>query len=267
MGKIYFRGPLDYNKQVYSVFAAIAAKPAGQEIVGLIRGTEPDLTFVPYDDQDCDAVTHAENAAKAAPSGVSDKYPAKMDKMDENDSMENHDYHGLRWFKGHSDDPLTPDVDEREDAVHGKGTGEGSNVTIKYTPSIYGQAWCHPEGTYGSKADEVLFHEMIHALRVMQGKYNQIPTGDKFYGYKDEEEYLAIIATNVYMSAKGVDNNGLRGGHDGHYALAPPLNTSAGFLADPTNRKLMNIYRLVWTDAFRALAGVKARFNPFSELM
>ena len=94
---------------------------------------------------------------------------------------------------------------------------------------------------------------------------NQIPTGDRFHGYKDEEEYLAIIATNVYMSANGVDNDGLRGGHDGHYALQPPLNTSAGFLADPTNRKLMKIYQLAWADAFRGLAGVKVPFNPFRE--
>jgi hypothetical protein len=259
MGNFNFGGPWDYNQQVFAVFTSIAMNPAGMQIVALIRAAKPDLTFVPYDDRDCDARTHPENPADAAPKGVSSKWPAKMD---------NGEYQGARWFAGHPDDPATRKVDERETAVRGTGTGVGSAVTLKYTPSIYGQSWCYPEGTYGSKSDEVLFHEMVHALRYMQGKYNQIPTGDPFHGYKDEEEFLAITATNVYMSAKGVDNDGLRGGHDGHYALQPPLNTSAGFLADPTNRKLMNIYRLLWADAFFGLAGVsQAQFNPFRALM
>jgi hypothetical protein len=257
MGQVIFGGSMFYNIQVYKVFGAIKLNPAGQVLHALILGTDPDLTFVPYDDNDCNAGTHAAKPSDSAPKGVSDKAPAKMDSGD---------YEGARWYHGKSDDPATRDVDEREDAVRGTGTGKGSDVTIKYTPDIYGQSWCHPEGTYGSKSDEVLFHEMIHALRMMQGKYNQIPTGDRFHGYKDEEEYLAIIATNVYMSANGVDNDGLRGGHDGHYALQPPLNTSAGFLADPTNRKLMKIYQLAWADAFRSLAGVKVPFNPFREL-
>jgi Effector protein len=257
MGKIYFGGSSDYNQQVYAVFAAITMKPAGQEIVALIRGTDPDLTFAPYDDSDCNALTHAENREDSAPSGVSNKYPVKTD---------NGEYQRDRWYAGHPDNPATRDVDEREALVRGIGTGKGSDVTIRFTPNIYGQAWCHPGGPYGSKADEILFHEMIHALRMMQGKYNQIPTGDRIHGYHNEEEYLAITATNVYMSANGVDNNGLRGGHDGHYALAPPLNTSAGFLAVPTNLRLMNIYRLLWSDAFLGLAGVRAQFNPFRRL-
>jgi len=257
MGEIYFGGPSDYNQQAYAVLANIKINPAGKEIHALIRKTDYDLTFVPYDDTDCNAGTIAENPADSAPKGVSSKWHAKMD---------NGEYQGARWYRGDADKPTT-DADEREKAAKGTGTGKGSDVTIKFSPSIYGQAGCYPEGTYGSKSDEVLFHEMIHALRMMQGKYNTIPTGDRFYGYENEEEFLAIIVTNVYMSANGVDNDGLRGGHDGHYALQPPLNTSAGFLADPTNRKLMNIYRLAWADTFLAIARVDAAFNPFRELM
>jgi len=39
---------------------------------------------------------------------------------------------------------------------------------------------------------------MVHALRMMQGKYNQIPAGKASSGisfYDDEEEFLAIVAT------------------------------------------------------------------------
>ena len=42
---------------------------------------------------------------------------------------------------------------------------------------------------------------MIHALRNMQGKTNHIPTDDS--GYDNDEEFLAIVATNVYISAGG----------------------------------------------------------------
>jgi hypothetical protein len=67
------------------------------------------------------------------------------------------------------------------------------------------------------------------------------------------------------MSAKG--STDLREDHTGHNLLKPPLNTSAGFLTDKDNLKMLSIYRLIWTDVFNALAvygmGV---FNPFREL-
>ena len=43
---------------------------------------------------------------------------------------------------------------------------------------------------------------LIDALRYMQGKSNAIPTEDSALGYDTEEEFLAIVAANVYMSAK-----------------------------------------------------------------
>ena len=55
------------------------------------------------------------------------------------------------------------------------GTGKGSDVTIYFTPDTRQKSGCNT-GTYGSQPDEVLFHEMVHALRYMQGKSNAIPT-------------------------------------------------------------------------------------------
>ncbi|MGI8570197.1 MAG: hypothetical protein ACR2KT_14645 [Methylocella sp.] len=169
-----------------------------------------------------------------------------------------------RWYAGHDDDPVTRNIDERFTLVRGRGTGTGSDVTIYFTPDIYGKSGCDG-GVYGSLADEVLFHEMVHALRQIQGKYNAIPTGDSFSGYKNEEEFLAVVATNVYISAKG--STQLRADHTGHFRLQPPLDTSAGFLTDANNMKLMNIYRLAWDQTFLALSNVvTAKFNPFRDL-
>src|SRR5262249_15888945 len=114
-------------------------------------------------------------------------------------------------------------------------------------------------------ADEVLFHEMIHALRSIQGVRNDVPTEDTVRDYDTEEEFLAIVATNVYISAKG--GLKLRADHHGHLPLKPPLDTSAGFLTDPNNLKLLKLYRLTWAPTFLALANVlTAKFNPFREL-
>lgn len=248
MATIYFGGAPDYNQTVYGVFAAVEGNQVGRAIISRIRNSKRELTIAPYTEGGCNAKTRAEDAKASAPVGVWKNAPKEA-----------------RWYKGHDDDPRTRSVDERYDVVkRSRGTGTGSDVTILFTPGIYGASGCHG-GTFGSMPDEVLFHELVHGLRQIQGKYNQIPTGDSFTGYGNEEEFLAIVATNVYISAKG--GTQLRGGHDGHYALRPPLDTSTGFLADADNLRLMNIYRLIWADAFLDLSNVVgAKFNPFREL-
>jgi hypothetical protein len=119
-------------------------------------------------------------------------------------------------------------------------------------------------GFYVSLPDEVLLHEMVHALRQMQGKSNPIPTEDTLRKYDNEEEFLAIVVSSVYMSAH--NKTQLRADHWGFKALDRALNTSAGFLTDAGNFKLMDIYKLVWQPSFWLLRTVPATFNPFREL-
>ena len=52
----------------------------------------------------------------------------------------------------------------------------------------------------GNAPDEVLYHELVHASRLVNGVYDRVPVNQK---YDDEEEYLAIVLTNIYMSEKG----------------------------------------------------------------
>jgi hypothetical protein len=143
-----------------------------------------------------------------------------------------------------------------------RGTGKGADVQLKFSPDEHHKSKCDKAGP-GSATDEVLHHEMVHALRVMQGKRNMIPTKDP--DYENDEEFLAIVATNVYISAKS--GTQFRAHHRGYAALQPPLNTSSGFLSDQDNFDLMNIYRLSWDGIFLGLSMVvSAKFNPFREL-
>lgn len=246
---IYFKGSDAYRQQTYSVFASVESNPVGHIIITSIRNTGKDLTFEPYADNDCQATTTALDYKGSAPKGVGGG-PAS----------------NAPWYRGHDDNPMTRE-DERYDSLKERGTGEGSDVRMNYSPSTWGEGpkACF-SGDYASKADEILLHEMVHALRHMQGKSNAIPTEDNsLWGYGNEEEWLAIVTTNVYISAKG--GTRFRANHAGHTALSSSLSTSDGFLSDPMNRKLMNIYRLTWTMQFLALTNVvTAKFNPFREL-
>jgi hypothetical protein len=254
MGEINIDGTPDYEGSVADVLKTIKRNMVGNIIVGAIEGQDRDLTLVPFDKGkaavygDCNATTRSENLRASAPEGITGSLPGASG-----------------WYAGHNDDPRTS-KDERDDRVPYplKGTGAGSDVHIFFTPDAdpSGKSSC-AGGVFGSQPDEVLVHEMVHGLRHMQGKRNPIPTKDP--GYDNEEEFLAIVVTNVYMSANNKVK--LRADHNGYLPLKAPLDTSAGFLADAENLKLMNIYKLIWQPQFWFLAQVAAaKFNPFREL-
>jgi hypothetical protein len=83
------------------------------------------------------------------------------------------------------------------------GTGYGSDSTIEFTPDAFKGATAP-----GMAADEVLFHELIHASRTMRGVVRQAFVNQE---YEDHEEYLAIALTNIYLSDK--DQRILRADH------------------------------------------------------
>jgi hypothetical protein len=77
------------------------------------------------------------------------------------------------------------------------GEGGGSDSTVKYTPGMYtGSVMAE----ISKGPDEVLFHELVHASRQMRGVADKIPVNA---GYGNQEEYLAVVLTNIYMSEKG----------------------------------------------------------------
>src|SRR5262249_2126075 len=104
-------------------------------------------------------------------------------------------------------------------AIHddsGKVIGIGTGTRIDKNPksqtfnkTIYGISdfiFFSPElwdGTQGpaTNTDEVLFHELIHATRDTRG-VNIDANVNK--DYINEEEYLAVVLTNIYVSNKGL---------------------------------------------------------------
>lgn len=90
------------------------------------------------------------------------------------------------------------------------GTGVGSSSRIRYTPTD----WYDPSrrmsgfvrvlpspalGTPGTHSDEVLCHELAHAIRHMRGVSQCIPAG---HGYTTFEEFCATQVANVYASCR-----------------------------------------------------------------
>jgi hypothetical protein len=117
-------------------------------------------------------------------------------------------------------------------------------------------------GVCSFELDAVLLHELVHALRKLQGKENSVPLDATYIPqFNDSEEWVAILVENVYQSAKG--RTDFRGAHDSHTKLKPPENTSEGFLDNPGHRSLMNKLYYSWRPVFGELAGVAAKFNPF----
>lgn len=142
-----------------------------------------------------------------------------------------------------------------------KGTGKGSDVTIFFDSEDGG---CYNNHTQvSSHYDDILIHELVHALRMAQGLINYVPTQNHRYG--DVEEFLAIVVTNVYVSAKG--GHRFRADHMGHHLLRRSLSTSGGFIHDIHNFRMLRKYRCDWLETFAELARVKTHFNPFREML
>ena len=104
---------------------------------------------------------------------------------------------------------------------------------------------------------------MIHGLRKMLGIEYPNPLGGKLVGYGTEEEFLAIVITNVYVSYKN-PNAILRLDGNGWQELKAPYNTSEGFLSVTENKDLLNKKKM---PLYGDLALVPANFNPFKVLM
>jgi hypothetical protein len=172
---------------------------------------------------------------------------------------------------------------DKGDAAHTPGPGMNASVHFDVGRWLPGTIRGCRAG-YGSIAtapDEILLHEMCHALRAMKGQMNRSNTigGQSLvqpgYAYDDIEEFFAILVSNMYLSEKGLTT--LRQDHHGFAAL--PKNkvtasgatvdetTNAGFLAAPVNSACMQyLYQTPDTGSlFMNLTGISAVFNPIGE--
>ena len=251
MGKIDIQGDANHVSSVQNAMAHIKKTWVGAFVLADLAATGKNLIIKPYSGNDdpvfgpCNAITRAVSPVDSAPDGTGSP--------------------GHPWYKGTHDQVTTPGVDDRleENPKGYVGTGKGSDIIMEISPDVIAKTNCYG-GKSGSLPDEVFFHELVHALRKMQGKSNPYPTKNSLYS--NEEEFLAIVTANVYISEKG--SSDLRENYDGHSPLPPPLNTSSGFLANAGNLHLMQIHHLLWLPTFLNVAKViTASFNPFRQLV
>jgi len=145
-------------------------------------------------------------------------------------------------------------------AGRGKPGVPGTDATILFLPQMWG-----PKGTSGisgpgSNADEILFHEMIHASRQMRGVFKTPPPGQE---YTKEEEDLAVALTNIFLAEK--KQRDLRRDHVEFVVLPHPET----FLRNPANVALLKGFRgnqQSFFDALAAIAQDKAWWNPARDL-
>ncbi|MCC2690454.1 MAG: hypothetical protein K0S21_3257, partial [Rhizobiaceae bacterium] len=123
--------------------------------------------------------------------------------------------------------------------------------------------------------DEVLFHELVHSGRRLdgfwvQGGHNLAPNVDdvtpyankESAAYNNMEEFATILVTNIYLSEKGAKV--FRASHGGAgfpYILDQAQSSSDGFLGKKSNYDLVKMFSQ--TDPMApALSEIDTPFNP-----
>jgi Effector protein len=130
-------------------------------------------------------------------------------------------------------------------------------VRMAYSPEFFTYAsWGRRPG---SRADEVLFHEMVHAYRyanpsIKKRIYIELP------GYTDHEEFIAHQLSNVYRSTRGAHKFNL------DYKKKALATADECEKALRSSRKLTDAMALFLdTDPLaKAVANLHTLYNPFA---
>jgi hypothetical protein len=150
------------------------------------------------------------------------------------------------------------------------GTGEGSDVTVEFTADMwgFGNQCSAPGGQPGSSPSQVLFHELVHGYRMMRGHFFNFPMTRSQKPYDNEEEFFAIVVSNVFIAdtSNPFGSRTLRSDHHGFGTLAAAQSTNKGFLAHKNNRERLERFAKAEAKLVAALKSVKGVFNPFSSL-
>ena len=151
------------------------------------------------------------------------------------------------------------------------GTGAGASVVIYYSVGTWTDALYTDVsvGGAGFQPDEVLFHELVHATRIIRGKKTSV-TVEGRPNFGNIEEYFATVIANIYLSEKGKD---LRGAYAPDSADPPKdwsvMKDQDGFyrnndgLSMPPDR-LMDTFQRTQMLFYHDLARLPTppRFNP-----
>ncbi len=237
----YLRDPLSadpYGRSVRDVLNTLNGQVTGRVILEAIQGSGHQIVIQPYNPTPQDPQN-----AYASPTDWSAATPQGQQ--------------ALQCGGPNQGQPLIQSTYWGFSSAPVEGTGSGSNSVVYFTPSM----WSAPGGP-GSRADQILLHEMLHAYRQMRGRLLCMSAG--MGNYDTFEEYFAIVITNMYMSeTTGSAATPLRAHHHGFSTLPYPQL----FPDSQQNREyLRRIHRenseLTARLAFRS----RGPFNPFRDL-
>jgi hypothetical protein len=152
----------------------------------------------------------------------------------------------------------TPGTTCSEEKKMVPGTGEGADTVIAFKPEAWGAPGVAGHEGPGSAADEILIHEIFHAVRDVRGITNRCYGSPN--GWGDYEEFLAVTVCDVFSSET---NRPLRAYHTNFQPLPADQATSAAFLAK--YRKYLDPVRSDHPHLFTALQKAPGiSFNPFA---
>jgi|SRR5579864_3203462 len=123
------------------------------------------------------------------------------------------------------------------------GTGKGSDAEIRYAPSMFGfggwSASTFAPTSPGVGQSAILFHEMAHGYRDMRGHQQSVAMVGTRQAYDNEEEFFAILLTNIFVTdpTTAVQGRRLRADHWSFTALPATQSTSKGFLQAQGNKR------------------------------
>ncbi len=148
--------------------------------------------------------------------------------------------------------------------------GRPYGAIVYYSPHLF-----YPHSGYvstdstknnGEQPDEILFHELVHAFRRVSSKRHREDTSGGLLQYDSNEEFYAILSTNIYVSdPTNKKKSGLREDHQDYAALPPGLAASFDFFKSSRDAFTLVKQFSVDNPGFtKALAGVPAPFNPLA---
>lgn len=139
---------------------------------------------------------------------------------------------------------------------------------ILYTPKVNGSRCTDKAHSQGGATlpHETLHHELVHSLRRISGKFNRFPLSGKLHPFHTNEEFYAILATNIYISDRSNRHkSNLRMDHSGHERLESRYESSYRYFQLGT--KAYNLIVKFCSDHpfySKQLAQIRAVFNPLA---
>ena len=238
LGNIYiWEASVAYRREVEKVLARVRTTQAGQTLLRHINARSKWVLISPFHPTKAEPVN-----AYAAPRAAADSFPA-----------------GYVADTVKFNIPIFGGTVELPRLV---GSGKGSHVDVLYHPATWHQMSKNMGHIPpGAGAGEIMFHELIHALRQMAGLMRMRDQVADEPAMDNVEEFYAIAASNVYRSERGFIK--LRADHWGFNKL------SGGLSYDASYYEQYKIYIDKWFGEQRAfcmdLAKSPAKFNPFRE--